>query len=51
MIYLKIFKKLQIPGKNTNDLELIFAPGVTRTHGTWIRNPLLYPPELRGQGF
>ena len=27
------------------------APGVTRTHGTWIRNPLLYPPELRGHGF
>jgi hypothetical protein len=24
------------------------APGVTRTHGTRIRNPLLYPPELRG---
>ncbi len=26
------------------------APGMTRTCGTWIRNPLLYPPELRGQG-
>ena len=25
------------------------APGVTRTPGTGIRNPLLYPPELRGQ--
>ena len=24
------------------------APGVTRTPGTGIRNPLLYPPELRG---
>jgi hypothetical protein len=27
------------------------APGMTRTCGTWIRNPLLYPPELRGQGY
>ena len=25
------------------------APGVTRTRGTRIRNPLLYPPELQGQ--
>ncbi len=24
------------------------APAVTRTRGTRIRNPLLYPPELRG---
>ena len=24
------------------------APGVTRTPGAGIRNPLLYPPELRG---
>jgi hypothetical protein len=24
------------------------APGVTRTHGTQIRNLVLYPPELRG---
>ena len=36
------------------DLELQFlkkkigAPGVTRTPGTRIRNPLLYPPELQG---
>ena len=26
-----------------------FAPGVTRTRGPRIRNPVLYPPELRGQ--
>ena len=25
------------------------APGATRTRGTGIRNPLLYPPELRGR--
>jgi hypothetical protein len=25
-----------------------FAPGVTRTRGPRIRNPVLYPPELRG---
>jgi hypothetical protein len=24
------------------------APGATRTHGTQIRNLVLYPPELRG---
>ena len=29
-------------------VELIGAPGVTRTRGTRIRNPLLYPPELQG---
>lgn len=29
--------------------DLIGAPGVTRTRGTRIRNPLLYPPELQGQ--
>ena len=28
--------------------NLIGAPGVTRTPGTRIRNPLLYPPELQG---
>ena len=27
----------------------IGAPGVSRTRGTRIRNPLLYPSELRGQ--
>ena len=27
---------------------LEFAPGETRTHGPRIRNPVLYPPELRG---
>ena len=31
-----------------NPLDLFGAPGVTRTRGTRIRNPLLYPPELRG---
>ena len=25
------------------------APGEIRTHGPRIRNPVLYPPELRGQ--
>ena len=29
-------------------LEITGAPGVTRTRGTRIRNPLLYPPELQG---
>jgi hypothetical protein len=28
------------------------APGAIRTHGPRIRNPVLYPPELRGhKGF
>ena len=27
------------------------APGVTRTRGTQIRNLVLYPPELGGQGW
>ena len=26
----------------------ISAPGAIRTHGPRIRNPVLYPPELRG---
>ncbi len=30
-------------------IEKKSAPGVTRTRGTRIRNPLLYPPELQGQ--
>src|SRR4051812_48804674 len=30
-------------------LSLISAPGATRTRGPRIRNPVLYPPELRGQ--
>jgi hypothetical protein len=25
------------------------APGAIRTHGPRIRNPVLYPPELRGR--
>ena len=29
-------------------IVFIGAPGVTRTRGTRIRNPSLYPPELRG---
>ncbi len=28
---------------------ILGAPGVTRTRGAGIRNPLLYPPELQGQ--
>ena len=32
-------------------IEKKSAPGVTRTRGTRIRNPLLYPPELQGHGF
>jgi hypothetical protein len=32
-------------------INKINAPGMTRTCGAWIRNPLLYPPELRGQGY
>ncbi len=27
------------------------APGASRTRGTRIRNPLLYPSELQGQPF
>ena len=34
--------------QNTEPVESIDAPGVTRTRGTRIRNPLLYPPELQG---
>lgn len=29
-------------------VDLIGAPDRTRTCGTRIRNPVLYPPELRG---
>ena len=35
--------------QNTEVIEIIGAPGPTRTGGTRIRNPLLYPPELQGQ--
>ena len=35
--------------QNEEVVEMIGAPGVTRTRGTRIRNPLLYPPELQGQ--
>jgi|GraSoiStandDraft_16_1057320.scaffolds.fasta_scaffold126518_3 hypothetical protein len=31
---------------SNSDLEN--APGEIRTHGPRIRNPVLYPPELRG---
>ena len=34
--------------KTAKPLKLLSAPGVTRTRGTRIRNPVLYPPELRG---
>ena len=34
--------------QNMELIEKIGAPGVTRTRGTRIRNPLLYPPELQG---
>ena len=34
--------------QNAQPIERIGAPGVTRTRGTRIRNPLLYPPELQG---
>ena len=36
-------------GTKLQVIERIGAPGVTRTRGTRIRNPLLYPPELQGQ--
>jgi hypothetical protein len=29
--------------------RILNAPGEIRTHGLRIRNPALYPPELRGQ--
>ena len=35
--------------QNMQVIEINGAPGVTRTRGTRIRNPLLYPPELQGQ--
>ena len=35
--------------QNEEVIEINGAPGVTRTRGTRIRNPLLYPPELQGQ--
>ncbi len=35
--------------QNMEAIEKIGAPGPTRTGGTRIRNPLLYPPELQGQ--
>ena len=31
-----------------NPLILIGTPGAIRTHDTRIRNPVLYPTELRG---
>ena len=33
-----------------HNLLFVCAPGVTRTPGQRFRKPLLYPPELRGQG-
>ena len=30
-----------------NSYTNINAPGRTRTCGTWVRNPLLYPAELQ----
>ena len=35
--------------QNMEAIEIKSAPGPTRTGGTRIRNPLLYPPELQGQ--
>jgi hypothetical protein len=32
----------------TAKLLILNAPGEIRTHGPRIRNPVLYPPELRG---
>jgi hypothetical protein len=32
-----------------SDFDIFFAPGVTRTPDLRIRNPLLYPAELRAQ--
>ena len=34
--------------KKPQMLEKLNAPGGIRTHGLRIRNPALYPPELRG---
>src|SRR4030042_6292473 len=39
---------MDFKGTNMEVIEKIGAPGVTRTRGTRIRNPLLYPPELQG---
>ena len=35
-------------GSNRFDIEKLNAPGEIRTHGPRIRNPVLYPTELRG---
>ena len=35
--------------KTVKQKEKISAPGEIRTHGLRIRNPALYPPELRGR--
>ena len=32
-----------------SDFDIVLAPGVTRTPDPRIRNPLLYPAELRAQ--
>ena len=42
-------EQLILRAQNEEVIEMIGAPGVTRTRGTRIRNPLLYPPELQGQ--
>ncbi len=39
----------QVPHQTHHQSHSISAPGVIRTHGTEIRNLVLYPPELRGR--
>jgi hypothetical protein len=38
----RLLEGRRLSGENLN------APGAIRTHGPRIRNPVLYPPELRG---
>ncbi len=35
---------------HSQHLEIVGAPGTTRTSDLQLRKPLLYPPELRGRG-
>ena len=40
---------MDYPDKTLKNIELKSTPDAIRTHDLRIRNPLLYPAELRGQ--
>ena len=46
-----LFFSAALCARSVQFLHEASAPGVTRTPGAGIRNPLLYPPELRGHYF